>query len=128
MLLGGAFQGRGDETEARAAFQESLELVRHEGRTWRNKLTVVYDLAGMARLAAAEGHLERAVRLYGASEALRSMAPLPLAPPEHELRERFLLPRVPALATHLWSSVVHRAGDGAGGGYRLRTGRPTHPG
>jgi tetratricopeptide (TPR) repeat protein len=90
MILGGAVQARGEEVHARVLFQESLRLVRGGKETWGDKIIIVQDLAGLARIVAAEGQPERAVVLYGASEAYRATAPFPLAPPEEEARDQVL--------------------------------------
>jgi tetratricopeptide (TPR) repeat protein len=90
MILGVAVHACGNEARARALFQESLVLARYERKTWWDKSTLVYDMAGLARMGAAQGQLERAVVLYGASEAYRATGPLPLAPPEEAQRDRVL--------------------------------------
>jgi tetratricopeptide (TPR) repeat protein len=91
MILGTTVQASGDATRARALFQESLALARHGRKAWWHKVTIVYDLAGLARMAAAHEQPGRAVVLYGASEACRATGPFPLAPPEEEVRDRVLV-------------------------------------
>jgi tetratricopeptide (TPR) repeat protein len=90
MILGATLQARGDDVEARVLFQDSLGLARQSTTTWLEKVVIVPCLAGIGRIAAAHDEPERAVTLYAASEACRTTAPFPLAPPEQEARDRVL--------------------------------------
>jgi predicted ATPase/DNA-binding XRE family transcriptional regulator len=90
MILGCALHTSGDMSGARAVFLESLSLVHHGRKSWYDKVTIAHDLAGLARMAAARGQLERAVKLYGAGETCRATGPFPLAPPEEAVRDQVL--------------------------------------
>jgi predicted ATPase/transcriptional regulator with XRE-family HTH domain len=90
IFLGITLQSCGKEDRARMVFQEGLALARHKRHRWGDKHIIVPALAGLARILAGHGQPERAVRLYGASEACRTTAPFPLAPPDEEQRDRVL--------------------------------------
>ena len=69
-----------DYSQAATLYQQSLVLYRELG----DKAGIVEDLAGLAGVASLTGQSERAVRLFGAVEALRevsgiTMLPLPRA-------------------------------------------------
>jgi hypothetical protein len=71
---------------AQSHYAESLALFRELG----DKSGIVYPLEGFAGLAAAEGDPQRAVRLYGAAEALRQAISLPMAPPGRAMNAPYI--------------------------------------
>ena len=73
--LGHAERVAGDLTAAHRYYAESLILCRKSNTNWELHL-----FEALAALAADEGHLERAARLLGASEALREARGLALFP------------------------------------------------
>ena len=80
--LGHAERVGGDVTAAHGHYAESLTLCRKSNSNWELHL-----FEALAALAADEGDLERAVRLLGASEALREargFALFPFLQPEHD--------------------------------------------
>ena len=75
--LGSIECASGEVTRAAESYTESLELVwRSVGKAFET----VACLEGLARVAAAQGRLERAARLLGASAALREEMGTPLSP------------------------------------------------
>ena len=74
--LGYIAQHNGDFQKARTRFQESLSIQREVG----NKQGIAECLAGLAGLAAAEGQPVRALRLFGAAQAVLDAARIPMAP------------------------------------------------
>jgi predicted ATPase/DNA-binding CsgD family transcriptional regulator len=73
--LAATAMNQGDYTTARGLYLESLTLAADLGRL----LGVAYHLEGLATITAAEGQADRALRIFGAAEALRVSlgAPLP---------------------------------------------------
>ena len=65
-----------DPPRALALFRESLTFSRDVG----DRLAMPLTLEGFASVAAAERDLQRAVRLWGAAEALRDSVGLPMPP------------------------------------------------
>jgi predicted ATPase len=93
IMIGLALQSCGEQSRARVLLQDGLALYAaayQKRHTWWPKGSIVSALAGLARIAATDGQLERAVLLYGASEACRTTAPFPLTPPDEEQRNRVL--------------------------------------
>jgi tetratricopeptide (TPR) repeat protein len=71
--LGHVVHHQGSDAEARTIFTESLALFREVGA----RVGIAMCLAGIAGLDA-EAHPDRAARLFGAAEALREAAGVPL--------------------------------------------------
>lgn len=88
--------------EARELFATSLQRQAAAG----NIAGVAEGLNGLAALATAEGHLERAARLFGAAAAIATAHPAPIWPAERYEIDRYtnaLRDRFPAaLYTQLW--------------------------
>ena len=70
--------GMHDYAAARELFAESLRRQQAAG----NRAGVVEGLNGLAALAASQGQLERAARLFGAAEAIAATHPAPIWPAE----------------------------------------------
>lgn len=89
---------------ARDLFAESLR--RQQAAD--NAAGIAEGIAGLAALAAAQGQLERAARLFGAAEALRATNPAPIWPAERFEIERHtteLRARLPApLYAQAWQA------------------------
>lgn len=75
---------RGDYATARAFLTESL-LIRQELKDWGG---VPESLLGFAGLAAVQGQSDRAIRLFGAADALREGIGLSLSPAEQAHQDR----------------------------------------
>jgi non-specific serine/threonine protein kinase len=82
----------GDLAGLRSCLAESLTLCSALGE----KSLTAYALEGFAELAQAQEQPERAVRMYGASDALRAAIGTPLTLDEREEVERPLLARLRA--------------------------------
>jgi predicted ATPase/DNA-binding CsgD family transcriptional regulator len=65
-LLGDIRRVQGDLTQAKGAYKEGVSLAQQIG----NRFGMGRNLSGLARVAIAEGRLERAVCLFGAAEPL----------------------------------------------------------
>ncbi|HEY3310599.1 MAG TPA: tetratricopeptide repeat protein [Anaerolineales bacterium] len=74
--LGYVAQYHGNFQKARSLFTASLSIQREVS----NKQGIIECLAGMAGLAVVENQPERALRLYGAAQALRDATHFPLTP------------------------------------------------
>ncbi len=74
--LGFAAHGKGDNVAARALLAEALRLLSE----LRDRWSIPRILEGSAAIASTEGSPERAARLFGAAEALREAANVPLPP------------------------------------------------
>jgi DNA-binding CsgD family transcriptional regulator/tetratricopeptide (TPR) repeat protein len=74
--LGTVALRRSDYAQAATLYQQSLVLYRELG----DKAGIVEDLAGVAEVASLVGQPERAVRLFGAVEALREANGIKLTP------------------------------------------------
>lgn len=72
--LGQAAAWQGDYKLARAYFEESATLLQELG----DRRNLVKCVEGLAGIAVAHGQMERAVRLFGASEAVREKLGTPL--------------------------------------------------
>ncbi len=70
--------------ESETLFHQALPLWKELG----DKAGIAYVLTGMAQLAGAQGAMERAARLFGASEALREAIHFPIPPLEREEYDR----------------------------------------
>jgi predicted ATPase/DNA-binding CsgD family transcriptional regulator len=77
-LLGKAAAARRDYANAYVQYEESLTLFRGMGY----KMQSAYCLEGLARVVSAQGDHPRAVRFWGAAEALREAIGSPLPPIE----------------------------------------------
>ncbi len=75
---------RGDFAGARPLFMENLGIVREMG----DRQGIAYSLEGWARLAAAQGRHERAVRLWAATQSLREAINTPLPPADRAYYNR----------------------------------------
>jgi hypothetical protein len=84
--LGWAALLRGDSEQARALYIESMRLRLEIG----DNLAAPETLLGLACVAEAREETERAVRLFGASEALREVMGAPPEPGEIALQEPYL--------------------------------------
>ena len=83
--LGLVAHGQGDYAGARASYAEGLALCREIG----DKVFIVYDLIGLAGVAAESGEdMRRAAQLAGAAEALRAAISMTLEPFERSIYER----------------------------------------
>ena len=76
--LGTVAHAQGDDGRATALYEESLTLCRELG----DKHGLAECLEGLAGVAVAQQHLERAARLLGAAAALREAIGAPLSPRE----------------------------------------------
>jgi non-specific serine/threonine protein kinase len=76
--LGRIARGQGNYARASVSFAESLAL---QWERAGQRLSVTVPLRGLASIAALTGRFERAVRLYGAAEAIRAAVDAPL--PRH---------------------------------------------
>jgi predicted ATPase/class 3 adenylate cyclase len=74
--LGQIARHRGDFAKAASLLKESLKMHREAG----NKPGIAECLAALAGLAASEGRLDGAVRLFGAADALLERIKVPLTP------------------------------------------------
>ena len=74
--LGTVALRRSDSSQAASLYQQSLVRYRELG----DKAGIVEDLAGVAEVASLVGQPERAVRLFGAVEALREASGIRLSP------------------------------------------------
>jgi predicted ATPase/DNA-binding CsgD family transcriptional regulator len=74
-FLGKVEVRQGDLAAARTHFEESLALARKEDR-----FITTFGLEGLAEVAAAQGHLAWAARLWGAAETLREGMSVPSLP------------------------------------------------
>ncbi len=70
---------RGELDEAQAIFKQTVPAWLELG----NLGAVAHDFESLAALAIARGHLERAARLLGAAQALRTRSRAEMAPNEH---------------------------------------------
>ena len=70
----------GDPVRAIGYFRESIALAQLRG----NLGDVIDGVGGLARLAAATGQPEHAVRLFGAADAIREGLTMPLSSSEQE--------------------------------------------
>jgi len=75
-----------DYGKANRLLRRSLEVHRDLGDRWR----AASLLEGLAEAYAAEGHLERTARLFGAAEAIRETISAPVPTCEHAEHERAL--------------------------------------
>ena len=82
--LGNALYGVCEHGRAGEAYQEALRLLLGAG----DKALIAFCLEGLGRVALAEGQPERAIRLWGAADKLRSAIQAPLPPPDRPLHER----------------------------------------
>jgi len=73
VLAGPPLQSPVDHDRAMSLFRETIGLCRDLG----NKRELAGCLDGLAEVATSVGHLERAVRLFGAAEALRRTTGVP---------------------------------------------------
>jgi predicted ATPase/transcriptional regulator with XRE-family HTH domain len=74
--MGQAALAQGDLAQAAALLAESLMLSREVG----NLRDCTYCLEGLAAIAGAQQHPERAARLFGAAETLRKAVGMPISP------------------------------------------------
>jgi hypothetical protein len=84
--LGTVAHAQGDDSRATALYEESLTLRRELGNTHG----LAECLEGLAGVAVAQQHLDRAARLLGAAAALREAIGAPLSPREQARYERDL--------------------------------------
>jgi predicted ATPase/DNA-binding SARP family transcriptional activator len=84
LSLGWTAHGRGEYGTARAFFAESLAVWQELG----NKQGIAKDLEGLAAVAVAQAHSERAARLLGAAEGLREAMGAPLPPADRGEHDR----------------------------------------
>ncbi|MGC4045457.1 MAG: tetratricopeptide repeat protein [Armatimonas sp.] len=77
---------QGDYESARTYLHESLAIYQETG----SRLGIAKSLEGFARLANREGKPEQAVRLWGATEALREQIRAPVPPSERDDYEKEL--------------------------------------
>ena len=79
---------QGDHAAARAHQAEALALLQEVGTRGLARELTAYALEGLAAAAGAEGRPERAVRLFGAADALREALGTPLHPAHRAELER----------------------------------------
>jgi non-specific serine/threonine protein kinase len=77
---------QGHHDHATVSFKESLSLCREVGTRWISEEC----LEGLGQVAAATGHYERAVRLFGAAELLRETVGWNQSSPEKTDHDRFV--------------------------------------
>jgi DNA-binding NarL/FixJ family response regulator len=75
---------QGDDAHAEAYFVEGLEVARQ----LRDQEEIYEQLEGLAGVAGARGHVERAARLFGAVEAVRAANGDILDPADHMISDR----------------------------------------
>jgi predicted ATPase/class 3 adenylate cyclase/DNA-binding NarL/FixJ family response regulator len=75
---------QGDDARAEAYFVEGLEVARQT----RDQVDIYEGLEGLAGVAGARGYFERAARLFGAVEALRTANGHTLDPADHAISDR----------------------------------------
>jgi non-specific serine/threonine protein kinase len=83
-LLGTIALERGDATAARAYHEKALQIRRRTDED----VNIPYSIEGYAAIAAHEGDLDRAARLYGAAASLRDRFECPLPPVQQERLDR----------------------------------------
>jgi predicted ATPase len=88
---------QGKDEQARQAFAESLATKT----TW----TLGTILEGLAGIAVAHGHPERAARLFGAAAALRTRMGTPILPANERLYRRHVTRTQEALGEERWSML-----------------------
>ena len=94
--------GQGDYAAARASYAESLTLCREIG----DKMFIVYDLLGLAGVAAEPGEdMRRAAQLAGAAEALRAAIGLTVEPFERGIYERAVAAAQAALGEEAFAAA-----------------------
>jgi tetratricopeptide (TPR) repeat protein len=77
---------QGDTERAAALFRESLKLSWEPG----NELGMIISLGGLAGVAGASGHPERAAELLGAAEAIRDSLGRTLTPVERAIFDKYV--------------------------------------
>jgi tetratricopeptide (TPR) repeat protein len=120
--LGYTALAQGDITRANALFQESLV----QQRELENIAGVAEGLAGFAAVAAAQGDVVRAVRLFAAAKALWETHNIPIWPAERVEYERHLARTNSQLDPKTWQqaweegramrmeqAIAYALGDGA---------------
>ncbi len=99
--LGKGARQQAEYTQVRHWYIESLAL----GRQLGDKEVIALALEGLAAVAAEDGALDQAARLWGGAAALREAVGLPLTPTDRPLYER----EVEAARTRLGDGAWHRA-------------------
>jgi tetratricopeptide (TPR) repeat protein len=84
MNLGMVANGQGDYVLAQDLYQQSVVTFQ----TINDKFSIALNLEKFAHLAYAQNHLERAIRLFGAAEALREIIGSPIAPSDRPNYDR----------------------------------------
>ena len=102
IALGHAARDQGDQERATSYYQESLTMCRELGQ----RLDTVEILQGMAELAGALGEDLRAMRLWGAAEALLDATGLQLGPADRELHESHLAAARSQLGEVVWEEML----------------------
>jgi DNA-binding CsgD family transcriptional regulator len=100
--LGLAGLGLGEYERARGSFEEALLMCQTMGRTPQ----VIENLEGLAGLAGALGEAIRAAHLWGASEAAREVAGIPLTLGERALHEPYLASAQSWLGERAWEQAL----------------------
>jgi predicted ATPase/DNA-binding SARP family transcriptional activator/DNA-binding CsgD family transcriptional regulator len=100
--LGLAERGLGEHERARGSFEEALRMCHDKGRTPQ----VIDVLEGMAGLAGALREAIRAAHLWGAAEAAREVAGLPLPPGERAMHEPYLAAARSRLGKAAWEEAL----------------------
>jgi predicted ATPase/DNA-binding SARP family transcriptional activator/DNA-binding CsgD family transcriptional regulator len=99
--LGLAGLGLGEFERASGALEEAL-LMFQKGR----RPNLIETVEGMASLAGAMGKADRAAHLWGAAEAAREVAGLPLPPGERVLHEPYLASARSRLGEVAWEEAL----------------------
>jgi ATP/maltotriose-dependent transcriptional regulator MalT len=97
----------------RDAAAEHLRQALVLARETQAKVLLAECLHGMAGVAAMDGALERAVRLWGAAESLKEATAAPLSSPERFIVEQYLEPARGSLAADMFAAAK---AEGAGTG------------
>jgi predicted ATPase/DNA-binding SARP family transcriptional activator/DNA-binding CsgD family transcriptional regulator/Tfp pilus assembly protein PilF len=100
--LGLATLGLSEHELAMNSFEESLVMIQDMGRT----LQVIETLEGMASLAGAMGKATHAAQLWGAAEAAREVAGLPLSTGDRTLHKSHLASARSQLGETAWEEAL----------------------
>lgn len=102
-LLGAVALDKGDRRRAEAWFREGLARSSKAG----DRAYVAFDLEGLAQVAAEDEQWDRAARIWGAADALRTAIRMPIAPVDGPRYQRWLLPITQHLAESDWDRLRH---------------------
>jgi non-specific serine/threonine protein kinase len=100
-LLGAVALGMGDRCHAEAWFHEGLIRSARAG----DRAYIAMDLEGLAQVAAENEQWERAARIWGAADSLRTAIRMPVAPVDVPRYQRWLLPIAEHLGESEWARL-----------------------